>query len=72
MDADLQDEPENLPALLAKLDEGSDVVYTVNVEDGDGAFSPTSALFHYSFSKVAQRRRPAVDRHLSRVQSEVP
>ena len=33
MDADLQDEPEQLPALLAKLEEGSDVVYTVNVDD---------------------------------------
>ena len=33
MDADLQDEPEQLPALLAKLDEGADVVYTVNVDD---------------------------------------
>ena len=61
MDADLQDEPENLPALLSKLDEGSDVVYTVNVEDTDdgGGFSPTSALFHYSFSKVAHVDVPA-------------
>jgi dolichol-phosphate mannosyltransferase len=55
MDADLQDEPEQLPALLAKLDEGSDVVYTVNVEeDGSGSSRLTSALFHYSFSRLAQ------------------
>jgi glycosyltransferase involved in cell wall biosynthesis len=55
MDADLQDEPEQLPGLLAKLDEGSDVVYTVNVdEDGSGSSRLTSALFHYSFSRLAQ------------------
>ena len=34
MDADLQDEPEQLPRCSSKLDEGSDVVYTVNVDDG--------------------------------------
>jgi dolichol-phosphate mannosyltransferase len=55
MDADLQDEPEQLPVLLAKLDEGSDVVYTVNVdEEGTGSSRFTSALFHYSFSRLAQ------------------
>lgn len=54
MDADLQDEPEQLPALLAKLDEGSDIVYTVNVDEDGGARSRfTSALFHYSFSRLA-------------------
>jgi polyisoprenyl-phosphate glycosyltransferase len=53
MDADLQDQPEELPALLAKLDEGSDVVYTVNVDDeGGGSSRFTSALFHYSFSRL--------------------
>jgi dolichol-phosphate mannosyltransferase len=54
MDADLQDEPEQLPLLLAKLDEGSDIVYTVNVPgDAHAGSRLTSALFHYSFSKVA-------------------
>ena len=54
MDADLQDEPEQLPALLAKLDEGSDVVYTVILdESGGGRARFTSALFHYSFSRLA-------------------
>ncbi len=54
MDADLQDEPEHLVELLAKLDEGSDIVYTVNVDDaGTGSSRLTSALFHYSFSKLA-------------------
>lgn len=53
MDADLQDEPEQLPGLLSKLDEGSDVVYTVNVDDaGTGSSRFTSALFHYSFSRL--------------------
>lgn len=54
MDADLQDEPEQLPRLLSQLDEGSDVVYTVNVAGESHAGSRlTSALFHYSFSKAA-------------------
>jgi len=54
MDADLQDEPEQLPGLLAKLDDGCDVVYTVNVDDnGGGSSRLTSALFHYSFSRLA-------------------
>jgi dolichol-phosphate mannosyltransferase len=55
MDADLQDEPEQLPALLAKLAEGCDVVYTVNIDErGTASSRLTSALFHYSFSKLAQ------------------
>jgi dolichol-phosphate mannosyltransferase len=54
MDADLQDEPEQLPDLLARLDDGCDVVYTVNVDDnGGGSSRLTSALFHYSFSRLA-------------------
>ena len=35
MDADLQDEPEAIPALLKKLDEGFDVVYGVRAERAD-------------------------------------
>lgn len=55
MDADLQDEPEQLPNLLTRLEEGSDVVYTVNVDDrGSGRTGLTSALFHYSFSRMTQ------------------
>ena len=54
MDADLQDEPEQLPTLLSKLDEGVDIVYTVNVDEaGRGKSRLTSALFHYSFSRAA-------------------
>lgn len=53
MDADLQDEPEVLPTLLEKLENGCDIVYTVNVDAGGGGSSRlTSALFHYSFSKL--------------------
>jgi glycosyltransferase involved in cell wall biosynthesis len=53
MDADLQDEPEHLPALLRKLDEGADVVYTVNIGGDQAGFrGATSMLFHYSFSKL--------------------
>jgi dolichol-phosphate mannosyltransferase len=59
MDADLQDEPEQLPLLLAKLDEGLDVVYTVNVDEGGSGDSRlSSALFHYSFSRVANVEVP--------------
>src|SRR5205823_7929197 len=52
MDADLQDEPEHLPALLRALDDGVDVVYTVNVGGDPGFRGLTSMLFHYSFSKL--------------------
>src|SRR5207302_11105412 len=53
MDADLQDEPEHLPALLDKLDDGADVVYTVNLgEEHAGFRGATSMLFHYSFSQL--------------------
>ena len=53
MDADLQDEPERLPELLAALDDGADIVYTVGIDaDGSARSRITSALFHYSFSKL--------------------
>jgi polyisoprenyl-phosphate glycosyltransferase len=52
MDADLQDEPEQLPILIGALEQGVDVVYTVNVGDQPGFRGLTSLLFHYSFSKL--------------------
>jgi glycosyltransferase involved in cell wall biosynthesis len=53
MDADLQDEPEQLPVLLGTLEQGVDVVYTVNVDGNQEGFRGlTSMLFHYSFSKL--------------------
>lgn len=59
MDADLQDEPEELPRLLEQLEGGADVVYTVNVDEkGSSNSRLTSALFHYSFSRVANVEVP--------------
>jgi polyisoprenyl-phosphate glycosyltransferase len=59
MDADLQDEPEQLPALLDALQQGADVVYTVNVDPGrPGVRGLTSMLFHYSFSKLTSMDVP--------------
>lgn len=53
MDADLQDEPEHLPELLAALDAGVDIVYTVSLDESGSTRSRfTSALFHYSFSRL--------------------
>jgi dolichol-phosphate mannosyltransferase len=52
MDADLQDEPEHLPLLISTLEEGVDVVYTVNVGDDSSFRGLTSGLFHYSFSRL--------------------
>lgn len=55
MDADLQDEPERLPELLAALDEGVDIVYTVALdEEGSTRSRLSSALFHYSFSRLTR------------------
>lgn len=53
MDADLEDEPEHLPDLLAALDDGADIVYTVALDDSGAKRSRlSSALFHYSFSRL--------------------
>jgi dolichol-phosphate mannosyltransferase len=48
LDADLQDPPELLPALMAKMDEGFDVVYGQRrSREGDGLFKrATAALFY--------------------------
>ena len=60
MDADLQDAPEELPRLLEQLDAGVDVVYTTVVDErGAGRLRPTSALFHFSFARVANVAVPA-------------
>ena len=48
MDADLQDPPELLPALLAKMEEGYDVVYGQRVSRvGETLFKRASAKFFY-------------------------
>ena len=48
IDADLQDPPELLPQMMAKMDEGFDVVYGKRKKRlGDGAFKQWSAFFFY-------------------------
>ncbi|HWA28247.1 MAG TPA: glycosyltransferase family 2 protein [Lacunisphaera sp.] len=55
LDADLQDPPELLPAMLAKMDEGFDVVYGQRrSRDGDGVFKrATAALFYRLLRRLA-------------------
>ncbi len=48
MDADLQDPPELLPLMLAKADEGFEVVYAVRAaREGEGAFKKATAHLFY-------------------------
>jgi glycosyltransferase involved in cell wall biosynthesis len=55
IDADLQDPPELLGAMMAKMDEGYDVVYGVREERaGEGLFKKaTAALFYRLLSKMS-------------------
>jgi len=49
LDADLQDPPELLPAMLAKLDDGYDIVHAVRTDrTSDGAFKRLSAWAFYA------------------------
>jgi glycosyltransferase involved in cell wall biosynthesis len=55
MDTDLQDEPENIPLLVARLDDDTDIVYTVK---DDPKADPmltrlTSYIYHYAFSRIS-------------------
>jgi polyisoprenyl-phosphate glycosyltransferase len=52
MDADLQDRPEDIPALLAPLAGGHEVVYSTMRGSGRRPQRLTSALFHYVFSRI--------------------
>ena len=56
MDADLQDRPEDVPMLLARLrdaDRPVDVVYTVKAERHDTLFTRlTSKLFHAAYARL--------------------
>jgi len=52
MDADLQDRPEDIPALLAPLSGGNEVVYSTMRGTGQRPQRLTSALFHYVFSRI--------------------
>jgi dolichol-phosphate mannosyltransferase len=50
MDADLDDEPENIPLLLDRLNHEPEIIYTVR-EDLDSRLS--SYIYHYCFSRLA-------------------
>ncbi len=60
MDADLEDSPEDLPSIIAKLrDSGSDVIYTIKKSSNkviSGRLS--SAIYHYIFSKIVSTNVP--------------
>lgn len=60
MDADLQDRPEDIPSLIAKLrDSNSDVAYTVKVSSGKLISSRlSSTIYHYIFSKIVKTNVP--------------
>ena len=53
MDADLEDEPENIPLLVRTLEErGCDIVYTTKLEGPTTARSLTSDAYHQVFSRT--------------------
>jgi polyisoprenyl-phosphate glycosyltransferase len=52
MDADLEDQPEHIPQLIAALGSNNcDIVYTVK-EGGDTSNDITSGIYHYVFSRM--------------------
>jgi polyisoprenyl-phosphate glycosyltransferase len=58
MDADLQDRPEDIPAMLDKLRDGVDIVYTRKSSTPDGSTSRiSSSLYHYVFSRITGSKR---------------
>jgi dolichol-phosphate mannosyltransferase len=57
MDSDLQDEPESIPALFKKLNQGFDIVYTI--AEGRARSGLTSRLFHRQFAKVTDSDLPS-------------
>jgi glycosyltransferase involved in cell wall biosynthesis len=56
IDADLQDPPELLPAMMQKFDEGADVVYAQRIRrKGDSLFKrATAAIFYRLLSQASQ------------------
>src|SRR6185312_1996472 len=53
MDADLEDPPESIPALVSALSERRcDIVYTVKEGVDDTGRDVTSAFYHYVFSRI--------------------
>jgi glycosyltransferase involved in cell wall biosynthesis len=58
MDADLQDRPEDIPAMLDKMRDGIDIVYTRKAQAAEGAaVRITSSLYHYVFSRITGSQR---------------
>ena len=58
MDADLQDRPEDIPRVVAKLRDDVDIVYTSKAQAAEGlAVRVTSALYHFVFSRITRSRR---------------
>ena len=59
MDADLEDQPECLPELLAKLTPEVDVVYTIKEGERGGPLQRlTSHAFHQVFARIAATNVP--------------
>ena len=58
MDADLQDRPEDIPAMLGKMRDGIDIVYTRKAQKAESsAVRISSSLYHYVFSRITGSRR---------------
>jgi glycosyltransferase involved in cell wall biosynthesis len=58
MDADLQDRPEDIPRVVAKLRDDIDIVYTCKVRAAeDLAVRISSALYHYVFARITRSPR---------------
>jgi polyisoprenyl-phosphate glycosyltransferase len=59
MDADLEDRPEDVPALVERLGPHADIVYTVKMgEQGGVGRRFTSNLFHQVFSRITKTSVP--------------
>jgi dolichol-phosphate mannosyltransferase len=60
MDADLQDRPEDIPLLVARLRDDIDIVYTRKARAAeDLGVRLSSALYHYVFSRITRSPRLA-------------
>jgi glycosyltransferase involved in cell wall biosynthesis len=58
MDADLQDRPEDIPLVVAKLRDDVDIVYTRKAPgEEDISVRISSALYHYVFSRITHSPR---------------
>lgn len=60
MDADLQDDPAEIPRLIAGIADGFDIVYTRRVMTDSGVRSRlTSKLYHFVFARIINAQVPA-------------